>query len=185
MDARDSDSEGLHFFDWERGPGAPSKGQTPEYAHLPGNLTVDGLGAAIAQSGYPFQATVIDILENSLNKHDRYPMLQEEWAYLDSETGQIRSIDIFAEMPLTTQLTSPGSSVVPYLNVLVECKQSEMPYIFFVRGRSPSEFYEFPEIAGLPSLDPDPISGRRGSCGGIPIHDEPSRRSRCLEPSLL
>jgi hypothetical protein len=141
------------FFGWERSSDASSSEAFPEYAYLPDGVTTDDLCAAITQSGYPLQAAIANALRDSLAHGDYYLTMQEEWAYVDSDTGQVRSIDIFAELPLVKPPTARPLSVTPYLNLLVECKQSEMPYIFFLRGEAPGKHYDFPEIGGLPNLD--------------------------------
>jgi hypothetical protein len=117
----------------------------PAYGQLPGGVTSELLENAIARSGYPLQASVAEILRTSFVNLETRTTTQEEWAYIDSDSGQVRSIDVFAEVPLEEHM----SELRPYLNVLIECKQSEMPYVLFLRGESPSDTYDFPEFGGL------------------------------------
>jgi hypothetical protein len=95
--------------------------------------------------------------------------LQEEWTYVDSESDQVRSIDILAAMNFARHFDNSsrvelqegeappsGHSHWSYgagLDLLVECKQSELPYVFFVRDGGPSDRYDFPEFVGIPSTD--------------------------------
>lgn len=136
------------------------------YDQLPPGMAMDDLRTAVLRSGYPFQATVANVLRDSFDQSENYVTIQEEWAFLDSETNQVRSIDVFAEMRLGKH---PGPRLLrarPYLNMLVECKQSEMPYIFFLRGESPGLHYDFPEIAGLRSPDIVTFSEKDGQVKG-------------------
>jgi hypothetical protein len=136
------------------------------YDQLPPGIAMDDLRTAILRSGYPFQATVANVLRDSFDQSENYVTIQEEWAFLDSETSQVRSIDVFAEMRLGKHRSGRLLRVRPYLNILVECKQSEMPYIFFLRGESPGLHYDFPEIAGLRSSDIVTFSEKDGQVKG-------------------
>ncbi|MEU8200592.1 hypothetical protein [Streptosporangium sp. NPDC049046] len=127
----------------------------PPYASLQAGLTGRDIFNAISKSGYPFQAEVADVLRTALSEFDKRPTIQEEWAYVDSDSGQTRSIDVLAEASILdsefeTQYKGPIS---PYVSLLIECKQSETPYIFFLRGDYPTRSFSFPEIAGLKNTD--------------------------------
>jgi hypothetical protein len=116
-------------------------------------VTVADLKEAVDRSGYPFQAIVSDILHTVL-KVKRFQrtsfQLQEEWAYIDRESGDARSIDIFAEVPLIRE-NDPRAD--PRLCLLIECKQSDLPYVFFLRANPPEQIYSFPEITGTGSTE--------------------------------
>ncbi|WFE25777.1 hypothetical protein O7623_20720 [Solwaraspora sp. WMMD791] len=131
-----------------------SEPQRP-YAELPGGMTEADLLQAVMHSGYPLQTAVADALQRLLDGIGNYGALQEEWAFIDSESGQTRSIDVFFETSLYRRKNGfeDRIPVHPSLNLLVECKQSKLPYIFFVRPTPPEQVYSFPEIAGLRSPD--------------------------------
>ncbi|MFG1884478.1 hypothetical protein [Micromonospora sp. NPDC049102] len=120
---------------------------SPSYAKLPDGISREGLLEAVLRSGYPLQTAIADTLEKIWERFDSFRLIQEEWAFVDGESGQIRSIDLFAELELPTEVER--TAVAPALNLLVECKQSELPYIFFTRPNSPELHYSFPQIAGL------------------------------------
>jgi hypothetical protein len=78
--------------------------------------------------------------------------VQEEWAYADRFTDDIRTIDIVAESWLQEDGVEDNSDryrLRPRLNLIVECKQSGLPYVFFLgqTGGVP----DLPLIAGLHS----------------------------------
>jgi hypothetical protein len=125
----------------------------PGHAALPHSVRVEDLLSAITRSGYPLQDSVTNKLLRSFNDIERYPTVLEEWAYLDIESSQVRSIDVFAELPLSKRGQLLSVKVRPYMNLLAECKQSDMPYIFFLRRQSPSQIQVYPEIGGLPHAD--------------------------------
>lgn len=134
---------------------SPDDLTAPPYADLQVGVTGADLLEAINKSGYPFQAVVADTIRGKLHAYDEYLKLQEEWAYIDSDTGQPRSIDIFAELSL---LDPDGHiqrnlRVTPHLSLLVECKKSDTPYVFFLREVYPTRSFAFPEIAGLKTDD--------------------------------
>lgn len=95
---------------------------------------------AITKSGYPLQTIIANKLRNSFH-------CQEEWSFIDSKTNEIRSLDIMAEKYLF-DFSKEQPRVRPTLNLLIECKQSELPYIFFL---SPDKLRtsEYPSISGL------------------------------------
>ncbi|WP_231127881.1 hypothetical protein [Mycobacterium colombiense] len=138
----------------------------PPYGRLPGGMKLTDVVTAIEMSGYPLQADVANTLSGVVEDHPRLmPTYQEEWAYVDSDSGEVRSIDIFAELQYFKRLDRrTGQEIdtdqqvddldVEYeygsaLNLFVECKQSEMPYIFFLREQPPSHSHNFPDFAGI------------------------------------
>lgn len=101
----------------------------------------DLLGAVEA-SGYPLQLVV----GNWLRKKDFG--VTEEWGFLDKDTNDQRAIDIFAEKPLIDFDKIYQHRVRPTLNLLIECKSSNLPYVFFLSENKPW-LPSFPLIAGL------------------------------------
>lgn len=96
----------------------------------PENPTSNVLGAgvsdqmvegAISASGYPLQLVVARTLSPTFS-------IQEEWSYVDSETDSARTIDIVATKRLF-EWKEPQPRIRPALNFLIECKQSELPYM--------------------------------------------------------
>ena len=106
-------------------------------------MTEDALARAIVTSGYPLQT----IAASALAKRDF--VVQEEWAYRDPETDTRRAVDLVSEWktPQTPHETDAGSSTLT-LSLIMECKQSQSPYVFFESVNSlPSD--RFPLISGL------------------------------------
>lgn len=125
---------------------------TPEYAQLKAGVTGSDLLEAVRRSGYPLQATVADKLQQVLSENDVQGEMQEEWAYVDSESGQVRALDVFADIPLHHS-TDKDSRTHCRLNVLIECKQSELPFVLFLRKEAPQKSVTYPEIIGTASPD--------------------------------
>ncbi|MFF9864090.1 hypothetical protein ACF1G0_01470 [Streptomyces sp. NPDC013953] len=124
---------------------------TPEYAHLKAGVTGSDLLEAVRRSGYPLQAAVADKLQQALSENDIWGEVQEEWAYIDRESGQARALDVFADIPLSR--SAKGGEAHCRLNILIECKQSELPYVFFLRKEAPQNSVAFPEIIGTAGPD--------------------------------
>ena len=114
----------------------------PPSNHLGPGLSEIDVSNAVERSGYPLQTVVADLLRES--GYD----VQEEWSYLDRDTKELRTIDIFAEK-LLFDLEEEVPKVRPTLNLLIECKRSVMPYVFFLSVAKPV-LSDFPLIAGLP-----------------------------------
>ncbi|MGW5969690.1 hypothetical protein [Streptomyces sp. NPDC055186] len=124
----------------------------PEYAQLKAGVTGMDLLEAVKRSGYPLQATVADTLQEELSEAEIRGEIQEEWAYLDRDSEQVRAIDVFADIPLPHR-TDEKEKAHCRLNILIECKQSELPYIFFLRKEAPQRSASFPEIIGTAGPD--------------------------------
>jgi hypothetical protein len=114
----------------------------------PNNPGTNGIGAgvtdqqiieAIEKSGYPLQTAVGDILRSRFG-------VQDEWSYVDRDTKELRTIDLHAG--LTMHGWSPQPRVRPQLHLLVECKQSQLPYVFF-EGQRPPLMLDHPKVYGL------------------------------------
>lgn len=120
---------------------------------VPGNPTANNLGQvindamvkqAIDASGYPLQLVVAQELSNEFS-------LQEEWSFVDPDTGSARTIDLVASKRLF-EWKEPQPRIRPALNFLIECKQSDLPYVFFLSGSHPW-LPDFPVISGLKTKD--------------------------------
>ena len=131
-----------------------------------GNPTGNKLGSAVTEtdlqhaietSGYPFQALAVDAIVEVLADAGRDCITQEEWPFIDDEHGsqQIRTLDGLIDCEITSHVDSgaPGLPAEPqgylrhHLVVLLECKQSELPFVFFLRD---VPFGEIPVLAGVP-----------------------------------
>ncbi len=109
----------------------------PPGNRLPSGVEEDALLRAVRASGYPLQSVVAQELAS------RFQVI-EEWGYTDRTTKEHRTLDIYAFCQLGDQ-TWP---VQPRLHLLVECKRSDLPFLFFQPGvqRVP---WDFPEVIGV------------------------------------
>ncbi|MBK5543317.1 hypothetical protein JFT85_00865 [Pseudomonas sp. TH04] len=114
----------------------------PIQNNLPQGIKEADLLEAIKKSGYPLQTRVAKKLSDRFNLH-------EEWSFKDRDSGTLRALDIFANMPLV-DYSAPQPRTSPHLSILLECKQSELPFIFF-ETEHPARLTGFPPIAGLKS----------------------------------
>ncbi|HVF49693.1 MAG TPA: hypothetical protein VNA19_06385 [Pyrinomonadaceae bacterium] len=130
--------------------------ENPPTNQLAAGLSEADLSAAVEKSGYPLQTIVADLLRS------KQWGVQEEWSYIDRDTKELRTIDILAEKHLF-DFKQGQPRVRPALDLLIECKQSVMPYVFFLSPTKPLLF-DFPSIAGLAkhsvtiTTDDDPSS---------------------------
>ncbi|GGV00676.1 hypothetical protein [Streptomyces spectabilis] len=128
--------------------------KTPQYAKLKAGVTGKDLLEAVVRSGYPLQATVAETLKEAAPKGRWRGEIQEEWAYVDRDSGQVRALDVFADIPLSHSAEKEGEfQTRAKLNTLIECKQSELPYVFFLRHDPPQDSTAFPEIVGTAGPD--------------------------------
>ena len=130
----------------------------PEVNQLPPGIDESELGSAIEISGYPLQGMVAKMLGNHFN-------VTEEWGYIDAETKEHRSLDLFAGRPLTAAETG---GVHPRIALLIECKRSRHPYVFF-RSMANRNTRDFPRVVGMPG-------------GGIALRETGTNRSMVLSP---
>lgn len=100
---------------------------------------MDQLRAAVEKSGYPLQTEIGRLLRRSF-------FTQDEWCYVDRDSGELRTIDIRADVQLYQEGSQPR--VRPQLTLLIECKQSQLPYVFF-ESTSPEGMFDHPKITGL------------------------------------
>jgi hypothetical protein len=97
---------------------------------------------AIKRSGYPLQTVIASQLRETF-------AVQEEWSYIDGDTQEQRTIDIRAWRDLYDINNNQSQPRIrPTLNLLIECKQSNLPYVFFLSHSRPW-LPEFPSMAGL------------------------------------
>jgi hypothetical protein len=105
---------------------------------LPPSADEAELLQAIATSGYPLQGLVAEKLQSEF-------FVTEEWGYIDCDTKEHRSLDVFGYKKL---VEATGSVVEPALALLVECKRSVHPFVFF-QNVTDRGIHGFPEVAGL------------------------------------
>lgn len=129
----------------------------PPANSLPNGLDARSLLDAVEESGYPLQAKASDIIGDAFDAPET-AAIYEEWRYIDQDSGQPRALDIRASVGPLNHALDPR--VEPFLELLVECKRSELPWVFFCRPGS-GHTISTPRIAGLPS-DTIAISGLDG-----------------------
>ena len=110
----------------------------PETNALRAGLTEVQLTAATLRSGYPLQVKVAQLLP----EFD----IAEEWGYIDRETNEARSLDIHAYKSL---LINPASVFHPELTLLIECKRSDLPFVFFQAAIQALPRREYPKLDGF------------------------------------
>jgi hypothetical protein len=112
---------------------------TPENV-LGAGLTEEQLLNAVKQSGYPLQTQVA----NELRKREF--VVSPEWSFIDRDTNELRAIDIRASLALWDYDKDPR--VRPHLELVIECKQSLLPFVFFT-GEEMQFRASLPFLAGL------------------------------------
>ncbi|GAB3807107.1 hypothetical protein [Virgibacillus kimchii] len=114
----------------------------PATNQLPQGVKIDDIKQAIDSSGYPLQTIIAQkLLEMHFGIHD-------EWSYIDNQSNSLRTMDIFASKALW-DIEKYQPRIRPELNLLIECKQSNLPYVFFLNSTKPF-LYNFPLIGGVP-----------------------------------
>lgn len=119
-----------------------SKENNPDTNVLCNGVDEQKILKAVRTSGYPLQTVVYE-------KLSKYFYIQEEWCFVDSESNVERAIDLLAQRRLY-DFKEPQPRIRPTLNLVIECKQSDLPYVFFLTNNNPST-PKFPVIAGLAS----------------------------------
>ena len=124
----------------------------PSGNKLASGINEPNLIRAIESSGYPLQGVVASKLQAEFG-------VTEEWGYIDRDTQEPRSLDVFAFKKLLDD-----GDLQPHLVLLIECKRSIHPYVFF-KTVVDHEIPRFPKIAGLTrnSMTVDEPGGRRSS----------------------
>ncbi len=131
--------------------------------HLPAGVSLEDLVEAVRSSGYPLQGRVADAVGELVGA----PMaaaIHEEWRYVDAESGRSRAIDVRCE--IFPETTADLERVRPFVDLLIECKSSELPWLFFTRPGS-GHTVALPRIAGLPSEELR-ISDHKGGSWRLP-----------------
>lgn len=125
---------------------------------LRAGVTEETLIAAIKSSGHPTQSIVADKLRSALSHTKGPAIVQEEWSFEDTDQKIVRQLDAWASKslrdvsdanPYDPHRPTEMRSLLRYeLDLFVECKHSELPYVFFLRdgGRNTS----VPRIWGFP-----------------------------------
>lgn len=110
---------------------------------LPPGVTKEQVYQAISHSGYPLQTVVSHRLRAIEGISS-----QSEWGFLDRTTGEMRALDLLCIADLSDD--NPNKyRVRPAVAALIECKRSDLPYVFFSEANTP--FGHYPVVAGLPS----------------------------------
>lgn len=140
----------------------------PEGLVLPDGIDPVKLVEAVSASGYPLQTVVARQLDHGFN-------VVEEWGFVDRVSQEHRALDVYAYR----RLESSSSRLEPSLALLVECKRSDLPYVFFAAGipRTPSDF---PPIVGFPRSR---FHLHQGSSGSVEI--SPAAFLRCSDFSFV
>jgi hypothetical protein len=146
----------------------------PKENQLPPGALTGYLNEAVRRSGYPLQTVIATELQKTF-------VVTEEWGYQDRTTQEQRTLDVFAFKRLREE-NRAGVLVAPSVVLLVECKRSQHPFIFFKseteKGRALSGF---PRICGLgPVVVQQNDSSRRevSPCECLGLETEPFSISR-------
>ncbi len=103
-------------------------------------INPDDVRNAVQRSGYPLQTLIAEALRSEFT-------VQQEWSYLDRDSQEVRNIDILASKPLWDP-SAEQPRIRPHVNLIIECKQSNLPHIFFLSSDKPW-LPNFPMLAGL------------------------------------
>lgn len=134
--------------------------ERPDPLDLPPGLAEKTFIEAVQSSGYPLQIITGAALS------ERGFDLEEEWAFADPDTEARRSLDIVARRPSPSgPIVSDAATTTLSMVLLIECKQSRHPYVFF-ESVAPPQLDDFPPISGLGANGTIRVSapgGKRGS----------------------
>ncbi len=133
--------------------------ENPLANRLGSGLTEEMLRSAVEESGYPLQTFVGNVLRDSYS-------VDEEWAYIDRDSGEVRTMDMHAWKFLFDWNNQPR--VRPTVNLLIECKQSDLPYVFF-KSDSPQFVFDHPVICGLGHSGIEIATDDSGSTWVLPV----------------
>jgi hypothetical protein len=116
---------------------------------LPPGVLEESLLDAVSRSGYPLQTVI------GARLLARKYRLEEEWPFIDADSGETRTLDISASRGLQDEPTKTESGDTFWMiALLTECKQAELPYVAF-EAVSPADYSSFPAIAGLARAELD------------------------------
>jgi hypothetical protein len=136
---------------------------------------------AVRKSGYPLQTIIASSLQMDFK-------VQEEWSFVDDDCGKLRTLDIWASRRMFNLRNETQPFVRPTLDLLIECKQSDLPYVFFVSATQP-QLREFPYFAGLAQdrivikTDDDPSTYTETILGALSLSEHPFVRD-AAEPCM-
>jgi hypothetical protein len=116
-----------------------AKSDNPSSNSIPPGIQEQDLLAAITASGYPLQGVVAARLLPHFH-------VVEEWGFIDDESAEHRSLDINAYRMLSKK---EDTRCHIGLRLLIECKRSRHPFIFFQEVVKQGEM-DFPQIDGVP-----------------------------------
>ena len=116
--------------------------ENPQTNNLGAGLDEKEILEAIDRAGYPLQIVISDKLK-------KYVRVQQEWNFTDEDSGKQRAIDIFGNKELYEMKDANKYKIRPALNLIIECKKSITPYVFFLSGDRP--WKDFPMITGIPN----------------------------------
>ena len=110
----------------------------PEENRLHAGVKEQALVDAITNSGFPLQGHVADLLNPKYG-------VTEEWSFIDRDTEELRSLDVFAWRNF-----EPLGQATCRAALLVECKSSVHPYVFFQNAIN--DEFQFPTLVGVPHV---------------------------------
>ena len=139
-------------------------------------VTESALREAVSRSGYPLQGVAVDTITSTLrlgcrDANEWATRVQEEWSYIDLDEGKVRNLDALVVHDLTPNdvvtdyghILKPAGSFRHHLVFLVECKQSMLPFVFFLRN---ADAGSVPSVIGWPHPEIDvEVGGDRGEGG--------------------
>jgi len=100
----------------------------PKANSLDNRLPEEKVRQAVEESGYPLQIVVSAGLPAEF-------VVSEEWSFPDRDSGQARTLDALA-----VKQYEGGTNSLVRVALLIECKQSKFPFVFFKGPRAPSAF---------------------------------------------
>lgn len=113
---------------------------------------------AITSSGYPLQGQVIEVLQSTLLDMSEGDAITEEWSFIDADSSAVRNLDVLAikrladvndRLSYSPEIpTNPRALIRHEVDFMIECKRSELPFVFFTREFSAPRL---PVIVGLPN----------------------------------
>lgn len=134
----------------------------PPTNQLRAGVTYKALQDAVHKSGYPLQTIIGDNLRSEFGVVD-------EWSFIDRDSEELRAIDLFAQKELfDPSFLDHSPRIRPKISLLIECKKSELPYVFFLSQSSPWH-REFPVVCGLKSTEIPVITNDDPSSWEIPV----------------
>jgi hypothetical protein len=124
--------------------------QNPPANNLPVSINESDFIRAIEASGYPLQGVVAEKLKGQF-------IVAEEWGYIDRDSKEHRSLDIYA----SKWLGGNDGEIQPGVGLLIECKRSQQPFVFF-QNLTRKHIPHFPTVVGLPTGRRIAVSERSG-----------------------